>query len=574
MRHPVRTLGQGLLALGVAACGSDVAGPGLELPVACDEANTLTLDVGAGLTLSGSQARTLCVRAPADGAEFLLVPFAATETSSEGRTVSVMGENVRSAEGPPSPAPRPVGAGRPPEGLRLAGAVAFADPTLHGRIRELERRELRPLIRFGPEAAPAVPRAAGSVPSVGDLLTLNAQARSACQDPLLRTGRVAAVTDRAIVVADTLNPSGGFTDAEYHGFGRVFDTLVIRVNDRNFGTATNLGGTGRVILFFTPEVNRLSEPGSSRFVGGFFFARDLFPRVGTPQFQGCPNSNEAEVLYLMVPDPGGSINGNGRSKEFVSRSTPNTLVHEHQHLVNAARRLHILQSPEPFEDVWLNEALSHTAEELLFFEITGLAPRRNLALADLQQGGEGVIPAANAHLLPNILRFETFLAASDEHSPYDEEDGLETRGAAQHLVRYVADRRGGDDAQLFRALVDAPEKGFQNLAARLGGPDALRRLLAEWSVAIYASHRVPGLASRFHAPTWDYPTLFEGLDIRPFPIRTHALAPDQERSVQLLGGGALHLRFGVDADEVARIVFNSDGSPIPPELQVSLLRTR
>ena len=39
-------------------------------------------------------------------------------------------------------------------------------------------------------------------------------------------GKVVAITDKAIVVADTANPAGGFTDAEYRSIGVTFDTLV------------------------------------------------------------------------------------------------------------------------------------------------------------------------------------------------------------------------------------------------------------------------------------------------------------------------------------------------------------
>ena len=41
------------------------------------------------------------------------------------------------------------------------------------------------------------------MPAVGDLLKLNANVGDFCDSPDLRTARVVAVTDKAIVVADT-----------------------------------------------------------------------------------------------------------------------------------------------------------------------------------------------------------------------------------------------------------------------------------------------------------------------------------------------------------------------------------
>ena len=63
--------------------------------------------------------------------------------------------------------------------------------------------------------ATAPRRAASTVPAIGDLMKLNVNTADTATNPDYRTGRVVAITDKAIVVADTANPAGGFTDAEY-----------------------------------------------------------------------------------------------------------------------------------------------------------------------------------------------------------------------------------------------------------------------------------------------------------------------------------------------------------------------
>ena len=78
-------------------------------------------------------------------------------------------------------------------------------------------------------------------------MQLNANALDFCDNPQLRTGRVAAITDKAIVVADTSNPAGGFTDAEYQSIGVTFDTLVDPVDRAAFGAPSDIDNNGHVI---------------------------------------------------------------------------------------------------------------------------------------------------------------------------------------------------------------------------------------------------------------------------------------------------------------------------------------
>src|SRR5205814_2024452 len=74
------------------------------------------------------------------------------------------------------------------------------------------------------------------------------------------------------------------------------------------------------------------------------------------------------------------VNGNTSfTKNFVSHLTVSTTAHEFQHLINASRRLYVNTTATDFEEVWLNEGLSHVAEELLFYnQSAGLAPRMDI----------------------------------------------------------------------------------------------------------------------------------------------------------------------------------------------------
>src|SRR5205807_2203657 len=102
---------------------------------------------------------------------------------------------------------------------------------------------------------------------------------------------------------------------------------------------------------YTRAVNELTPAGSSGVIEGFFNPRDLFPTAGNATIQGCSGSNFAEMFYLIVPDPNGTINGNKRSNDQVQRFTIGTTAHEYQHLINAARRIYI-NNADDFEEVW------------------------------------------------------------------------------------------------------------------------------------------------------------------------------------------------------------------------------
>ena len=77
-------------------------------------------------------------------------------------------------------------------------------------FRALEQNVLEPRIA-GARAAYRNRATVASVPTtVGASVTLNGSA-GGCSNPENRTGTVVAVSNRAIVVADDGNPSGGFT---------------------------------------------------------------------------------------------------------------------------------------------------------------------------------------------------------------------------------------------------------------------------------------------------------------------------------------------------------------------------
>jgi hypothetical protein len=588
-----------LVLCGLALGGCDLTGssaPGA-LPEDCvDQTRLPTMSPGDWLRLSGRELATLCPSVGEHDREYVLVLHHASGLPADSTHIRIQGVGLDSPGAeprPPSDTPvtgpqrAPVIEQSSPGGFGHPGdpPALHRDQAQHLELREVERRELAPRVRPGvqrtPGSASAPPRAPRAVPAIGDLLEFNAGARSpACEDPTLRTGRVEAISDRALVVADTLNPAGGFRRSDFQHYAATFDTLITPLAEETLGVPSDIDGNGRVILFFTQEVNRLSQVGADSFVGGFFFSRDLFPVAGTANLAACQTSNEAEILYLLVPDPAGQINGNPRSMDFLRRITLATLAHEYQHLINASQRLHVHPSAGFPEETWLNEGLSHIAEELLFFRTSGLGSRSNLDVETLRDGGSHVLDALNRHQLPNVQRLRTFMADPATQSPYNARDALATRGAAWHLLRYAADRPEREDATFFRRLVAGPQVGVANLSSATGGDAAFRELTTDWSVSLYADSRLPELPTRFQDLSWNHFSLLRTLAQQagdsdpPYPLAIRRLSPDGETPLQLMGGGSAYLRYAVGPGADPSLLIRVDGGAPPGELQGTLLRIR
>jgi hypothetical protein len=542
----------------------------------------LNLAVGEAYTATAQGSPVICVNGGA-GSEYVLVPFNASE-GPQLLQVEVAAGGIVDAIGPPNPALFSR-FGSAAAGPAVPRYQLERNDNFHQQINARAKRELTPLIRRG-GLAPSYSTQSVSfdVSAVDDLVRYNVNADSACSNPIFRTGRVEAVSQHAVIVADTMNPSGGFTRAEYAAFGVAFDTLVHPVTTDNFGVPADIDENSRAVLFFTSAVNELTPANATSFVSGFFFARDLFPTVANDRFAACASSNEAEMFYLLVPDPNGEVNNNVRTKEFVRNRTVGTVAHEFQHLINASRRLYILNvgGTNWFETVWLNEGLSHIAEELLFYATTPHEPRQNVDIDDLR-ASEQVFGRFLDYAWSNFGRYITYLEDPNNQSLFGLEatdDDLETRGATWAFLRYAADRRGGIERTLWRDLVDSDQVGLSNLTKALG-VSALDWIRA-WTASVYTDDAV-GTSPEYQQLSWDYRGIITSLPDRngellwpTFPLVVSQLADqsDGQEEYTLQGGGASFIRFGVAAQGRAAVRLTSGGVSAPSRLRLTIVRTK
>jgi hypothetical protein len=400
---------------------------------------------------------------------------------------------------------------------------------------------------------------ASAAPQVGDIFNINVSS-DACSNIQTHGARVVAISTQAIVLADTLNPTGGFTATDYQRFAARFDTLVYPLDVNNFGKPSDIDNNGKVILLFTRAVNELTPAKSTSYVGGFFYGRDLFPTTAQPGFDPCPGSNYAEMFYLLAPDPSGQVNGNVRPTGFVDSVTTSVIAHEFQHLINASRRMYVNDAPE-FEEGWLDEGLAHIAEELLFYRESNLAPRSNVTLSNLRSSAQ-TRNAFNEDMSSNAGRYRSFLLKPSENSPFRGDDSLETRGATWSLLRYLADRKAGSaaasDAPTWQALVGTTRVGIANLSAVFGNDLPAR--VRDWNISHYTDDLVTGAPVELTQPSWNFHDIFPGLTGtgQTYPLKVDALS-SAGATGSLIGGAAAYYRFSIPAGTTANLTLTAPG---------------
>lgn len=459
-------------------------------------------------------------------------------------------------------------------------------------VREAVRRGARP-------ARPEAPAREGlrlshtaAPPVEGDTLdvvyAVDGTSVSCTDTTRLIRAVVKEVGERVALLEDTLarQARGAFDDEQYEELRAVFDDAIFATDSAYFGGPTDIDHNERVLVLITPEVNKLTPENSNSLITGFFIPTDLAdagdPEGGGTGVEGtCPTSNEGEILYLLAPDRdglfGGSSTGPAVSNERAFRSALGTSSHEHQHLLNTAIRL--IEDGGSFTasllDTWLDEGMSHVAEEVVGYEVTGHAPRQNLRWDDVS----GDETAFGAFFFPNFGRLQAYWANPSNTRAVAVSDpggtsSLRLRGFGWIFLRWLADQEvpaggggflgGPAEEAFFRELarggpsqLTGTDNVLRALEAVAGTSASWGELIADFSPAAHVDDDVAGVEARHTLPSWDVRDVFRRLN-----EESDEVSLDFPLDVVELDYGAAALEFSIRGSAQSYVRLTGSG-PLP-----------
>lgn len=231
-------------------------------------------------------------------------------------------------------------------------ALSFSSPTSH-RIHATQRDHFEQLLRQKEQQFAKQVQMHGWTPA-----TKTAQPQQIGSTRSFTFGKFGGVTTDRTVTATLVaenNRAIAYLDNALTASAKNIttaniETMLDEFSNTTFGTITNTYGApsdvdndGKVIFLFTHLVDQVGG------VAGFYASSSLFPTS-----QGG-DGNVADMMFISP------------TQEIASYEA--LLAHEFQHLINFNQ--HVLVENGDAEESWLNEGLSHVAEDLVGGHIDG-----------------------------------------------------------------------------------------------------------------------------------------------------------------------------------------------------------
>jgi hypothetical protein len=541
----------------LAACSSNEPNP--PATVDCSSVSPTSLSAGEFTILDASQ--TACVRVPGGGAQ-----------ESEYLYVALATEGIETQNGVSAPYELKGGQSASASVAALRSAMFDRAPTaaqsFHDFLRQRERGlSERPEVIS--EARSRISAAVAAVPPVvGSQRSFNVCATTSCDSFVTSTATAKLVGQRVAIYVDDATPNA-YTQTDINNVGALFDSHLYPIDTTAFGRESDLDGNGVVIVLLTPAVNKLSPNCSSAgsVILGFFFGLDLLP--------GQAHSNGGEIFYGVVPGtitPGCTI-----PESDAIHALPPVFIHEFQHMISFNQ--HVLVRGGTSEDTWLNEGLSHFAEELGGENIPDNFCTPAFPNCESQFNGENI---------DNAFSYLDSTEAFFLVEPGSSSGTLPERGANWLMVRWLADHFATTEPQgteLTQALVQTNRVGAANVQAVTGEDFSV--LVSQWQLANYLTN-LPGFtpsSNRLQYTTLDLRAIYQmnfqnGIFSKPYP-----LTPDStrngayDRTGMLRAGSGRHVRIiqPAGSTEVSFVLTNGTAaSPVSSTVKprIALARVR
>lgn len=347
---------------------------------------------------------------------------------------------------------------------RLARRTSVAD-RFHGMLRARESQ----MARQAALRAPLVlaPGATQPPPIVGAQRTFKVCSNLDCNTTVNVTATASFVGSHAAIFVDNAAPANGFNTGDITQIGQQFDAVLYPIDTGRFGAESDIDANTVVIVLLTAQINKLvPKPDCNEsFIAGYFFGGDIAPGFATQY-------NNGEVFYGLVPDPTGAASC-AYATSYVKRLLQVTFIHEFQHMISFNQ--HVLLRGGQEETLWLNEGMSHLAEEL----------------GGLHYDSLGVDSTASRFFIGNLYNAYGFLADPGAVAVVTETPpgSLEERGGAWLFLRYLLDRYGPG---LSSQLEQTTQVGAANIELATGVP--FETLLGRYMLALYLTD-LPGFTA-------------------------------------------------------------------------------
>lgn len=291
-----------------------------------------------------------------------------------------------------------------------------------------------------------------SMPAVGDSESFKVLAGlSSLSSYKTIQAKAKCVGDNVVFYVDTqvelYNPDD-LTDSDVNSLCATFDAVAAEEFEV-FGETSDVNGDDRVAVLMTPQVNRLGAMGGG-IITGFFFANDLY---------SSSNSNFREIIYVLVPDSKGTYGVTIPKNFAIENLLPAVLPHELQHAINYNQK--VFEAGISAEDNWMNEGLSHLAEDLVGFN------------------------------QENPSRIEVYLNNTGSYGPISAgSPNLAERGASYLFLRFMYEQ-ATNGKELIWDLLHSDKTGVENLEAAFAGTssdfDQVSEFLLRWTSAMVMS---------------------------------------------------------------------------------------
>ena len=334
-------------------------------------------------------------------------------------------------------------------------------------------------------------------------------------------GRLVAVGRHCLVYVDEADKPATFSPETVREVIETFDKRVYPSARQLFGDHLDVDRNGKFTILFTQWLNHLSNGKVS--LGGFVRGGDFYRDVQAPY------SNQCDMMYL---------NSNLRADKHLR----SLIAHEYVHAITFSEHVfgkYLVGAGGSDEEAWLNEAISHLAENLLGDGWSNLDYRISTYLSK---------PNRYPLVVPDYFQAGLWRCHG-------------CRGATFLFLRWCVDRFG---VGLLGELSRSNLQGIDNLEAAT--QTSFADLFRQWSLALSLDELSPNAAGSLELASLD---LRDRLERRLLAGALWRDIPPGRTTVTLAPTSFAPLRVRVPADGVTRLAIQA---PAEAALQVTVVR--